>query len=162
MERLEIYDFDSTLFFTPDNTKENIKSWEEKTGKLWNKKGWWGKLESIDIDVFDIKANIEVVKSAKIGCLDPGTLCILMTGRIPRFEPVVRLLAQREGLEFQRYIFNGSNHPTLDFKIKMMKDILNEFPDIKHVEIWEDRVLHVQEFTEFGKTLDGYFKVHQV
>ena len=52
--KIEIYDFDGTLVDTqlPDTGKP---IWKEKTGEDWPYKGWWGRVESLDMDVFEQK-----------------------------------------------------------------------------------------------------------
>lgn len=50
IKSVHIYDFDGTLFLTPDR-QEGEKIYFEKTGKSWastKKKGWWNLAETLD------------------------------------------------------------------------------------------------------------------
>ena len=60
--KLSVFDFDGTTVDTgmPDTHKIIYK---EKTGEDWPHKGWWGRPESLDTNIFDFKA-IPEVKSA--------------------------------------------------------------------------------------------------
>jgi len=54
--KLVCFDFDDTLFYTP-KADVGKTTWLEKTGTVWPHIGWWGKSETIDIDIFDIPIN---------------------------------------------------------------------------------------------------------
>ena len=55
-KKLVCFDFDDTFFHTP-KPEDGKKVWLEKTGEHWAHKGWWGKSETIDLDIFDIPLN---------------------------------------------------------------------------------------------------------
>ena len=78
--RLAVFDFDGTLFDTPlpDTGKDIFK---EKTGKDWPHKGWWGKGESMDSNVFNIPPVDSVLADFMFERANPETLVVLLTGR---------------------------------------------------------------------------------
>ena len=59
-KNLVIFDFDQTLMDTLGK-EEGLKIWKEKTGQDYPHKGWWGRKESLDLDVFDIEPNEDVL-----------------------------------------------------------------------------------------------------
>ena len=62
--KLSVFDFDGTLIATPLPDSGKI-AYEEKTGKTWPHKGWWGQADSLDMNVFDIQPNPDVVNDFK-------------------------------------------------------------------------------------------------
>ena len=53
MKRLAVFDFDGTLFDSPEQ-EDGMRIWSQKTGQQYPHKGWWGRRESLDSDIFDI------------------------------------------------------------------------------------------------------------
>ena len=149
--KIAVFDFDGTLIDTalPDTGKD---VWRERTGQEWPHKGWWGKVDSLS-DVFDntpIESTIEAYKREKSS---PNTLVIMMTGRIRSLGNRVEEILRDNGLVFDRYIYNEGGS-TLEYKLKSLEELLIEFPSVKIIEMWDDRIEHVDDFRKWGDMKD--------
>lgn len=150
-----IFDFDGTTVDTlyPEIGKPIYK---EKTGQDWPFKGWWGRVESLDMNVFDFKALPEVKSDYNKVVGDEDTLKVLLTGRRPNLANQVKSVLDANGYKFDKYLFNyGSD--TLSNKMEQMLTLLKEFPNIKTISFWDDRVEHAPHFKKFfdGLVSDG-------
>ena len=47
------------------------------------------------------------------------------------------------------HLLSGRNKPSLDFVMK----VLEKYPDVTEIELWDDRELHIPIFEEFGAKL---------
>lgn len=153
IKRCVVYDFDNTICISPENTDENRRLWESKTGSPWKHKGngWWSKPETLDYTVFDIQLNKHVKENVLKDLLDPETYTVLLTGRLPRFSSTIKEICRLGGLEyFDAYYFNDISD-TLKFKLSILDKLKNEFPNITYFEMWEDRVDHIPYFIEWGE-----------
>ncbi len=102
---------------------------------------------------------------------DPECLCVLGTGRHKgmklKGEHICKIILDSYGLKFDKYFYNPSYKPTLEYKIDTIKQLLKQYRNIDYVQIWEDRHAHVSKFRDLlkyyrkiGKIADG--KVCQV
>lgn len=144
---LAVFDFDGT---TVDTLYPEIGRpiYKEKTGSEWPFKGWWGRPESLDMKIFDFKAIPEVKADYNKIVGDEDTLRVLLTGRRPNLGGEVKTVLDANGYKFDKYLFNyGSD--TLSNKIEQIMNLLKEFPNVKMVTMWDDRVEHAPEFKKF-------------
>jgi hypothetical protein len=150
---LNVFDFDGTTMDTlyPEIAKPIYK---EKTGNDWPFKGWWGRRESLDMDIFDFKPLPAVKADYDKVASKAGAMNVSLTGRRPKLKNEVKAILDANGYKFHRYMYNyGSD--TLSNKIEQIGNLLEEFPNIKHISMWDDRVEHVPHFKEF---LEGLAK----
>jgi len=137
---LHLYDFDGTLFRSPDEP-----SWWGKDNWIFNPASlgppcvpdtpgadWW---------------NGPVVSSAKQSIADADTWTILCTGRPQGVGNRWRIpeLLKQAGLVFDE-VFLNPGLDTEDFKKKTITRILRQYPDIDTVQVWEDRGEHLAAF----------------
>lgn len=104
-KKLTVWDFDGTLFFSPENTTENKELYEKETGIPWNidkktseeltkklgyevpsRKGWWSKKETLEPPLVPDPTpkemfNQEVCKKFLDSKKDPNNLSVILTGR---------------------------------------------------------------------------------
>jgi len=159
--KLAVFDFDGTLAYSPE-PEEGKLIYKEKTGHDWPYKGWWGRPESLDTKIFNILTNPSVVSDYKNEKSQPNTLVIMMTGRIPKLSNEVEYILSSNNLSFDEYLYNDGG-PTLEFKIKTMEKILQKYPSIKEIEMWDDRTEHIGPFKAWGSTLkDIDFHINHV
>ncbi len=153
IKTINIFDFDGTLCASPENTQENRLIWESVTNKKWPHKGqkWWYEIETLDYKVFDIKLHQSIADIATASMNDPSIYTVLLTGRVPKFSSYVKEICRLNGLGyFDAYYFNDvSNTPT--FKLAKMEFLKNEFPHVKNMVMWEDRVEHIPIFQKWGE-----------
>ena len=56
------------------------------------------------------------------------------------------------GYKFDKYLYNyGAD--TLSQKIEQMSILLNEYPTVRTMSLWDDRAEHIVEFKKFGDKL---------
>ena len=73
--KLVVFDFDSTLFYSPLPEDGNT-IYKERTGKYFPDKGWWSSSASLDTNVFDIypyKGILDILNKEKA---NPNTAVI--------------------------------------------------------------------------------------
>ena len=124
--KLEIFDFDGTLVFTPLDSEENIKLYEDTTGLPWKitkrmaydltiehgrpigpRRGWWGRPETLQPPLVpdpcpESLLNKPVFERWKESKENPDVLTILMTGRHQGLRDCVfRILDQLNILDVQ-------------------------------------------------------------
>jgi len=160
INKISIFDFDGTLMKTPDST-EGKKQWEEFYGEEYPHKGWWGKPESLDDAVFDIQPIDSTVSDYKKEMENSNTFVIMLTGRLPHQSSQVEELLAFHNIYFKEYHYK-SDGDTLTSKINTIKSLLNRFPQVKEIEMWEDREAHVIAFEEWGKENGINIKVNYI
>ena len=155
---LNIFDFDGTLFDSPN---PNPKLWQNKTlGKLkasfdQGGYGWYQNVLTLDekyIEGHDF--NEDVVADAKKSIANPHAVTVMLTGRSDAFEKVVNKLLTDKGLDFDFTKFKPSDtsETTMEFKKRVINELLEQHPEVNEVNMWEDRPKHVATFEKF---LDG-------
>lgn len=116
--KLDVFDFDGTLAFTPENTQENVQKYEKYHGIPWlvNKeqsvalskklgvhvpirRGWWGREETLLPPLVPNPApaslfNQEIVDKYLQSKSDPETTTIILTGRYFKLKnQILRILS---------------------------------------------------------------------
>lgn len=139
--KLSVFDFDGTLFKSPDKP-EGYKG------------NWWAKKESLGEPTVPKIApdefwNLDVVAAAYNEINDPNVFCIMLTGRIDQFfqERIEQLLSQKR-LNFSDIELNKFGQDTGQFKINKINSILKKFPSIKIIEMWEDEPEKAELYTD--------------
>ena len=158
--KISIFDFDGTLMSTPE-PETGMKIYKEKTGKDWPFQGWWGRNESLDMDIFDIKPIPSVIVDYNKERVKPNTRVIMMTGRIPKNAEFVEKILNKYNITFDEYIYKKASD-TLSFKINKLEEMLRCYSNLKEISMWEDRIEHVKAFTEWGLNKDIKMVVNQV
>lgn len=163
--KIAIFDFDGTLVDTPLPDTGKIK-YQEKTGKPWPYEGWWGRHESLDMNIFDMPVVPMVIKAYQQAKAQPDTIVVMLTGRMSKMAGDVKKILDAKGLSFDEYLYNRGGE-TGEAKIKDMGILLDKYPDVREIEMWDDRVLHIERFRQFGEDLikSGrltHFKVNHV
>lgn len=158
--KISIFDFDGTLMDTPEPETGKV-IYKEKTGNDWPFKGWWGRNEGLDMDVFDIKPIPSVISDYNEEVVRPNTRVVMMTGRIPKNAEHVEKILNANNLKFDEYIYKKKSD-TLGFKIGKLEEMLANYPNLREIEMWEDRVEHTKAFREWGTDKNIEMVVNQV
>ncbi|KAI8141505.1 hypothetical protein BJV82DRAFT_518261 [Fennellomyces sp. T-0311] len=168
---LAIFDFDSTLFYSPllsptlwHTTLVHAITTENLLGP-----GWWRDIRSLELgDQVEAGGwsefwNPHVVKRARQAIADPDVLSVVLTGRrVHPFQRVLpRMLASQQldfdmvcmrpdpELEYGPSVFSS----TMDFKQAYIINMLRRVPSVKRVVMWDDRIHHVKRFKTFLQKL---------
>ncbi|KAI8806384.1 hypothetical protein BJ742DRAFT_680124, partial [Cladochytrium replicatum] len=170
---LHIFDFDSTLFRSP---MPNPSLWSpDVAGALIGDCGWFSEPRTLappyvpkhpGDEWFDQKVvrRVRQVREDKDVC---SLVCLLTGRRLDLFGQRIReiCLSLDPPLDFDMYFFregfdssNTKHHfpTTLDFKLAVLGQILNTFPSITRIEIFDDRARHLDIFSrEFRALIDS-------
>jgi len=171
VKKLDIFDFDGTLFFTPlpDPGK---KTFQQKTGRPWPYEGWWGRVESLNFPLISIP-NDAVIQKFRESYSNPDTRTVMMTGRWDDYRKkgeegvvarVLELLSE-SGINVTRgkdAFFKWGGGTTLNWKLTMIKRFLDQDPDIESVEMWEDRPVHADAFESFASEIGIPVEVNRI
>ena len=133
---IHIYDFDGTLFRSPD-----APEW-------WSRKRygqWHSNQSSLGQPFIANRPSSDywirsVVREAKASISDMSTWAVMCTGRIdsgPLRYRVAELLDQA-GLDFDQNFLNYTGGETEPYKQKVLIDLLKQHPQVKKVVMWED------------------------
>ena len=160
-KKLAVFDFDGTLVNTP-------------TKPLNWKGGFYGRKESLLPPIFphieDIKEqgmhflNKKVVNAYEKSIMSPDTLTIMMTGRHMGLRwLVLKILAAygidpEDAVNKRAYFISNGKFGTLAGKKSTIAELLEEFPYINQIEMWEDRDEHVVEFLNMYNEIKQFRK----
>lgn len=182
INRIAIFDFDGTLIDT--DTPESGKTlWQKEFGFEWPFKGWWGRPESLDSRIYfqkdpklmpglkeiGLKKNIfdnapipKTFAAYKEQSARPDTLSILLTGRHAGVGNLVTDILNSKGIKFDDYIYKTSNLDTADFKVEVLNKLASNNPDLKEMEIWEDRDDHLPIFQAWANEQPFKVIIHHI
>lgn len=154
-KKLVIYDFDGTLFRSLDEV-EGKRLYKEKTGVSWPYRGWWGCLESLMPPLVPEVPGNDWFNSSVVSAQknDDGYL-VLMTGRLGVFKERIMDLLKVGGMSFDEIYFGESGVNTFVMKTERIKEILGR-GDYSVLEIWEDRVDHIDGFVKLCGEMKGF------
>jgi hypothetical protein len=167
VKKVSVFDFDGTLIDTtmPDVGKE---IWKKATGEEYPHKGWWGRRESLNIDIFENKPFDDIVSEFRKEVANPNTFVSLCTGRIIPLTNEVQAILDKYGFRFDEIALTGDKrwnegaNNTLKFKINYLDDLKNRFPNMQEIEFWDDRNEHNPTFVQWGKLQEIPVKINHV
>jgi hypothetical protein len=146
---ISIFDFDSTLYDTPLPTNDNRELL--RVFKGYDKSGWWGKSESLDLDLFDIKV-IPWVKERYEYHTKENHIKVLMTGRILKLKESVLNVINQDNLNFNEYLL-CDGRKTLDFKSSKIMELIEKY-NPSEIYFYDDRTEHIPTFRKLGDKIE--------
>ena len=163
MSRLAVFDFDGTIFRSPDRPDW----WDDAMMAIGYKKNWWANAHSLNRPCVPDKPGSDwwigkTVQAAKQAISDPNTWAILMTGRADKyFRYRVPELLKQAGLKFDEvHLSPGQDHTY--FKKDIIVDRLQRWPEIDTVEIWDDNTRNLKLFADTAEKLGKVAITHPV
>lgn len=158
-KRCVIYDFDGTIFKSPDRDAGELAYFTE-TGQMFTFPGWWGRLESLIPPVVPDKPSEDWFISDTISAYredfkDENTEVILMTGRPYKHRKRIFEICEHYDLLFDNHYFRGQpgqkGRDTLEIKANLITEhVINK--ELRKLEIWEDRPEHTSSFFNLAKS----------
>lgn len=138
IKRLAAFDFDGTLMNSPEKEVGKIE-WQEKTGQPYPHQGWWGRPESLDLDIFDIKPFPTVYNQLKKEQSTPNTFVIVLTSRQEKLRPQVQAVLDANNIHVDKLDMK------YDWKDKGQKilNYIQQFPDLVEVNVYDDMEEHI-------------------
>lgn len=132
--RLQIYDFDGSLINSV-SPEEGKPMWEKYYNTPFKYQGWWGRPESLDLDVFDIKPFPKVLNILNKDVLTHDTYVIVLTSRQEKLRPLIQKVLDVNNIHVDKLDMQS------DKKTKGQKilDYVSEFPDLKEINAYDDR-----------------------
>ncbi len=156
------FDFDGTLMVTP--LPDPGKSvWKEVKGTDYPHLGWWGKPHSLDLEVFDIQANPEVLAALNCG-FDNGCNNYILTSRQRSLSTEVKKVLTHNGIDIDK--FNGFSFASSRDKGQRILDIIAGFEDlISEINVYEDREKEFIVLENVRLLIEGYgikYNIHKI
>jgi hypothetical protein len=141
IKRLAVFDFDGTLMDTPMPDTGKLQ-WEEKMGKPYPFSGWWGRPESLDLQVFDIKPFPSVLAQLKKEVVTPGTYVLILTSRMEKLRPEVQAVLDANKIKVDKLDMKRAegNKGT-----KVLRYV-QQLPDLKVINVYEDRDIDLEAY----------------
>ena len=147
--KLVSFDFDRTLCLTPepDYGKEIYKN---VTGQNWPHRGWWGRPETLDLDIFSIPLEDFTYNEYVKFHNDEDAYLILATGRLTKLRNEVQSILDYHSLEFDEIHLNPGID-TFKFKSELFSKLIFKLkPDT--FTMYDDRQEHLEKFEIWAKT----------
>jgi hypothetical protein len=168
-KRLVIYDFDGTIFNSPDREKGEL-TYFNSTGEKLPFSGWWGRLESLSPPIVPEKPDEKWLIANTIAAYredfkNDETELVLMTGRPFKNSKRIIDICQHFELMFHLHYFRGQpgqkGKDTLEIKCNFItEELIHEKLEI--LEIWEDRPEHTAAFFESAKQWKKTFGLNKI
>lgn len=149
-KRLCVIDFDGCLFNTPEK-KEGKLQWEKATGEQYPYQGWWGRKESLDTNIFDIKPFPNVLAQLKKEKATPDTHVIILTSRMEKLRSEVEKILNDNNIVVDEVILKRGNEDKGDVIMKYV----NNNPDLEYIVAYDDFAGGMQgKINEYTKIKD--------
>ena len=134
---LNIFDFDGTLFTTPE-PKKSRQVYENYMGQKWECRGWLVWPESLLPPVITSPGPALPTYRDHIG--QAGSKTIILTGRIERTKPGVTHVLENFNVYPEQLILkpDSDEDSTPVFKANVVQKLLKENSDITLVRFWDD------------------------
>lgn len=144
---LAIFDFDATMYDTPLPTQENRDLLE--VYRNYTMSGWWGRSESLDIELFSIRPNPWVLERYNTH-RDNSDKVVLMTGRVFKIGESVKTVLNQDDITFDDYLF-ADGRRTLVFKLDKLEQFARS-GEYDEIFFYDDRTDHIPSFRKAGDT----------
>eukprot|EP00759_Apiculatamorpha_spiralis_P013364 PhF_6_TR20011/c0_g1_i4/m.29223 len=170
--KIDIFDFDGTLFRTPEPST-NI--WGRNTGRIINliSQGGYGWYDTLEVMLPPYMPEYcdeswfspTVLPAIRSSCADEGTLTVLMTGRkadlfTERIGDMLAGVGVKPDVLYlkpattDRYDSQAVAPTTMEVKINFLDGLIRRFCPQK-VRVYEDRTPHKNKFESYLKTSSG-------
>jgi len=135
VKKLSFFDFDGTLVNTDKLSPEGGKEqWAQHYGIPYPHKGWWGRAESLDLNVFDIDIYENIISLARKDIQDPSTRAYVLTSRMERLRPQLEAVLNSIGLRFDELILKKDEIS----KGQVVLDEIAKYSDVIGVDVYDD------------------------
>lgn len=139
---VSFYDFDGTLMDSPEPSIGK-KYWKDVVGSDYPYEGWWGRPESLSLDVFDIKPFPNIVREYERQMNDRNTTLVLLTSRITKLKPQLIEILDFNNIYFDDYLLKDDNKT----KSERVREYLNTLnADIDYINLYDDRDKEIEDF----------------
>lgn len=138
---LAFFDMDGCLFDTP-HPDQGKQKWAEHHQKDYPYQGWWGRVESMDPDVFTIKPREHVLDMWK--CLhDSGFENRVLTSRQPKFQPIITSLLIDNNIDMEEVLTAKGSFTKGERILQVVEDAIYQGFLVKEVQFFDDRMKEI-------------------
>lgn len=150
MKRLAVFDFDGTLIDSPEKAKGMLQ-WSGHYGKPYPYQGWWGRKESLDTEVFDIKPFPNVLAQLDKEKATPDTEVIILTSRREKLRPEIQKIMDINDIVVDDVILKRGAEGKGDVILR----IQNYNDDLKEIVVYDDFMdKNAEKIAEYTKIND--------
>ncbi|MFW6219920.1 MAG: hypothetical protein ACOC33_03690 [bacterium] len=157
IDTLSFFDFDDTTVYTIDPSLGK-KIWKEKLNtniEIDDESKWWDSPKSLDIRVLEFKPIKQTVDKIKEDNLKANCITILLTNRKIHLSDLVKKILNNIGINFDIYKFKNN-----DEKVSRILDVLRKFPNVKNINIYEDRYDECLKFNMFKEKYKNKYNIN--
>lgn len=152
-KRLCCYDFDATLIASPEK-EEGMQQWSKVKGVPYPHIGWWGRAESLDTEVFDIKPFPEILKRLNADKNANDTHVIILTSRLEKLRPMLEKVLNINGIEVDEVVMKKGAEDKGDVILRYVE----ANPDLEYVVAYDDfaggKEDKIREYTKIKDELE--------
>ena len=141
IKRLAAFDFDGTLIDSPEKEPGKIV-WSQIMQRPYPYEGWWGRAESLDLNVFDIKPFPSVLNQLSKELSMPDTYVIILTSRMEKLRPQVEAVLKANNIHVHKVDMKRSEKT----KGQKILDYIAHYPDLTEINVYEDRDTDIQSY----------------
>jgi 5S rRNA maturation endonuclease (ribonuclease M5) len=142
--RVAFFDFDGCLMNSPEDTEQARLQYEAVTGAPYPHKGWWGRKESLSLEVYDIQPIFKMDKIMKEAMADPNTKVVLLTNRLLKLKAHVEAILDKHQYKCDMYTYMDK-----DNKGQRLRKILErDFPNATEAVFYDDDQRHLRDARE--------------
>jgi len=152
VKKVNVFDFDGTLVFTPLPeegmpilNKEVLKKFMAgEVPPMLEYPDYWDDPISLTPPIIPEPTpmellNNEIAHEFSRSSREPGTMTIVMTGRKNHLEPNVKRILDDFKLRPDRLYCRSPDCDTVNFKSDKLLELIKEFPYLDEMNVWEDR-----------------------
>ena len=132
-KRLCVIDLDGCLLDTP-HPETGKPEWEKHYNKKFPYTGWWGRKESLDTEVFNIKPFPNVLAQLNKENNTPDTRVIILTSRREKLRPEIENVLKLNGIVVDDVILKRGNEGKGDVILRI--ESYNQ--DLKEIVVYDD------------------------
>ena len=138
-ETVHFFDFDGTIMHSP-LPEDGTVVYKQKTGRDYPHKGWWGRPESLDMDIHDINPinTVETIYRKVIS--SPHDHAVLLTNRQEKLGVLVKKVLDKHNMPFEHYSYKNNNDEKGDRIFRIMTQF---YPGIKNIVFYDDDQRHI-------------------
>ena len=152
---LSFYDFDGTLIDTPmpDSGKQE---WKNKTGEDYPHVGWWGRPESLSLEVFDIQPYPSILNQLRSDTTKSDTYTVMLTSRLKKLQPYLEEILNKHNIVFDDLSLKQGGGEKDD----RIREYLTRFPDVTTINVYDDRDKEMEVFSKMKDELGDLYQIN--
>lgn len=141
MIKICYWDMDGTFIDTPHPDTGKVL-WSEFYGKPYPHLGWWGRLESMDLNVFTLKPRPETIKIYN-ELQGDNILHFIHTSRMPKFEPLIKQVLDMNNIHMDGIMTAKGNKNKGERIVESVQEYLDKGYVVTDVYFFDDRMKEI-------------------